>query len=668
MAMVIEPIVDLGNAVRRKFRRLFEQLSEEYIIRSPVYNDRPVADIIIEGPNNTWLMISSFDTAPAEAELAAYLEFCARFKAFGEGGINYLAVTPEGASLFDTQLPQLPNLKHLKREILFDQGAQLLCNYMLPLSEENHHWLLKNLFPETYIHAACTTRREIKVRDTSVKLQEYFLDYDQEMAAKLDMPDDQAGSDHSQTTGTFYKDQDTLDKKQPPGIGVRLINGVAGCGKTLILMNRARLFCHRYPDIEILLLIHNKPITCEVKYKFEKYLQGKPDNLTIQTFHQFALAQQGKVAGRKPRPLFKEKDRQSFLGKILSQEAINDSGLTLSEDQLWSEIEYINEFLITDKATYLDYERQGRGFGLQHKQREVIWSFYTRAMSLMSSSKGYLPSLYIRNLCLGENLDAVLTKYHHILLDEAQFFSPSWLQLVIKSLHPSGQLFMCADPNQGFLKSRLSWKSLGLNVRGRTKKLHYSYRTTFEILIAANALLEHLDENSEDFIKPDLENMARGSKPKVIYSDSPQDEMKQFLNELKLLRRNENLPLQHIMVLCSEKVNPWTLKRNIERELGSGTVINYNDNKDTEIDFSEKIKLMSINSCTGMEAGVVFVLGVGDILNKTLNLDLCEEERELLHQESTRKLYVAMTRAGQKLILQSTEKLPAQMEHLVEIA
>ena len=114
--------------------------------------------------------------------------------------------------------------------------------------------------------------------------------------------------------------------------------------------------------------------------------------------------------------------------------------------------------------------------------------------------------------------------------------------------------------------------------------------------------------------------MARGSKPKVVYSDTPQDELKQFLNELKLLRSNENLPLQHIMVLCSDKISPWKIKKSIESEFGPGTVVNYNQGRNSETDFTDKIKLMTINSCTGMEAGVVFVLGVGDILNKPLTL------------------------------------------------
>ena len=77
---------------------------------------------------------------------------------------------------------------------------------------------------------------------------------------------------------------------------------------------------------------------------------------------------------------------------------------------------------------------------------------------------------------------------------------------------------------------------------------------------------------------------------------------------------------------------------------------------------------MNINSCTGMEAGVTFVLGVGALLRRAQNLELNSEESELAYRESIRKLYVSMTRAGQKLVLFSTEKLPDSINHLVEFS
>ena len=39
---------------------------------------------------------------------------------------------------------------------------------------------------------------------------------------------------------------------------------------------------------------------------------------------------------------------------------------------------------------------------------------------------------------------------------------------------------------------------------------------------------------------------------------------------------------------------------------------------------------MSINSCTGMESGVTFVLGAGELMSHAKNIDLDEAERDWL--------------------------------------
>lgn len=76
-----------------------------------------------------------------------------------------------------------------------------------------------------------------------------------------------------------------------------------------------------------------------------------------------------------------------------------------------------------------------------------------------------------------------LPPYYFILIDEAQFFAPLWMRLLQKALvQRSGNLFLVADPTQGFLGRGASWRSLGLDARGHTHHLRKSYRTTREIM------------------------------------------------------------------------------------------------------------------------------------------------------------------------------------------
>ena len=667
MAKLLYSLADLDNNVRRKFKKVFETLDDGYQIRTPILAEAAVAQIVIEGPCKSWLLIGYHVTNPSVEELTKYLKLNNDLFRLNFNTLKYLAITDTGETMFDPKDASLSHVVIIEKQAFFDQAEKLIKANLVESSEEQFEWIMKMLFSETHIHAACTTRRAPVRRDNSAKFQTFFLNFDQEQATKLDLLENLP-----------LAAQMTVESDIDHWMSVRLINGVAGSGKTLILINRAILYCKKYPDKQALFIIHNKPIVEIVRYNFTTYYGGVPKNLKICTFHSFALSQQSVVIGN-TKPLFSGDLFSSLKKQILSNELEPYQKLQISDLQIWSEIEYINDYLIEDKSAYLEYDRQGRGFALQRSQREMIWHLYELSVKLLASAdKGYLPSLYIRQLAISEGVRDKLRQYDHILIDEAQFFFPSWFQLAKLSLVDNGLLFICADPNQGFLKSRLSWKNAGLNVRGRTKKLNYSYRTTCEILSAANALLESIDEDSDDFVKPDLNNMVRGSKPRVIYSNTTQDEENRFLNELKCCvtlsadsSKNNMLldpaSLNQIMVLFSKDTNAKRLKNIIENAIGKNTVVNCNDFKDLTSNLGGRIRLASINSCTGMESGVAFVVGIGPLLNEENNLDLKEDEREIVRHESLRRLYVAMTRAGQKLILLSTQKLPNKVEALVDI-
>ncbi|MGB1257411.1 MAG: UvrD-helicase domain-containing protein [Thiolinea sp.] len=644
----MDSLSGLDRTVRRHFKKVLKQLSDDFFIREPLFDQLRIAPLVIEGPQHSWVLLGWHKSQPTQEELQRFIDFNVALVGMNFQAVKYLAVTDKQPALFAPDKAVPAEIVVIEQKKFFSDGLAYIYNYLTEVSSEQHSRMKKTLFAETAIHARCTTRRTALEHDNSAALQRFFLDYDQELATRFDMLDEAEAT-----------------RGLPEDFSVRLINGVAGSGKTLILINRALLFCKKYPHKRVLLIIHNKPVTADIQYRIDQWLGGKPDNLTIRTFHAFALAQQRRVTGG-VKPLFSEKDLKPFKERVLYQGREQRARLRLTDAQLWDEIEYIDEYLIADRQTYLGYERHGRGFALQKNQRMDVWALYELAVKAMSATQGYLPSHYIRQLALTEQA-AALQKYDHVLVDEAQFFAPSWLQLVRQSLSEGGSIFICADPNQGFLKSRLSWKSVGFNVRGRTKKLSYSYRTTYEIMLAANTLLEFMDENAEDFVKPDLARMERGSPPQVVYSTAPQDEQQRFLNELKQCVINDEIPMQQMLVLCSESYSPWTLKALIEQKLGRHTVVNCNDPQDIQ-QLGDKIRLMNINSCTGMEAGVTFVLGVGALLNRARSLDLNTEERELAYRESIRKLYVAMTRAGQKLVLFSTEKLPDSVNHLVEFS
>lgn len=166
-----------------------------------------------------------------------------------------------------------------------------------------------------------------------------------------------------------------------------------------------------------------------------------------------------------------------------------------------------------------------------------------------------------------------LPQYDFILVDEAQFFAPLWIQIILKLLTPrSSRLFIVADPTQGFLGRGTSWKSLGLEARGRTHLMRRSYRTTREIMDFATLLYRRrlADEKDDDILAPDLLNMPNGAFPQIIPLTSSQDEIIRVANEVADFVK-KGMPKRHLLVLHTNGVDD--LIQAIEARLGKGSAI-----------------------------------------------------------------------------------------------
>lgn len=98
-------------------------------------------------------------------------------------------------------------------------------------------------------------------------LKDYLLDYDQEAAVKIDLVIEPEG----QNLSTDFR--------------LNIINGVAGSGKTLILLYRLRLLFHLYSNKQFLVLTHNKPLSHDLQSRFARLEGNLPENIEWGTFN-----------------------------------------------------------------------------------------------------------------------------------------------------------------------------------------------------------------------------------------------------------------------------------------------------------------------------------------------------------------------------------------------
>ncbi len=527
------------------------------------------------------------------------------------------------------------------RELLQSE-TRLTWEKFFPAQPVETLWLEKmrqRFTPEVVVPAEMTVRPPV-ARRLKAGLSDYLLDYDQEAAVKADLSDIES---EGQALGGDFR--------------LSIINGVAGSGKTLILLYRLRLLYHLYPQKRFLVLTHNRPLCHDMQGRFARLEGDLPPNIEWRTFNAWCY-HHWPATDRwiDPLPL----QRRTQIAQQVWQNTL--SGTALTAHMLLSEIDWLKDQLPLSKEAYLSADRRGRGFGLNAEQRRRMWTaIQTYQQTLAQSGEldwGDVPQRLWRFV---QEKQLVLPWYDIVLVDEAQFFAPLWMALIRQVLHPpNAHLFLVADPTQGFLGRRASWKSLGLEARGRTQQLRRSYRTTREIMEFATIFyrLRLGEEKDEDVVFPDLLNMPNGVFPQIIQLDSPQDEISRVANEAAAFVR-QGCPRRHLLLLHANGQGVRALIQALKYRLGKSAVM---DPKDTYP--GDYIRVTTLNAGAGLESPIVFVVGLRELFEEEQSLRLSDEERVATIRDNTRKIYMAATRAGQRLVLTYTGTLPEQLRQI----
>jgi hypothetical protein len=655
-----------------RVKRMLDALDDDHVVRQPLRPDACAADIFIQHRGKGWLAIavsivpfSDVDPAqlavPCAPDPRGQLERrLAQLHALrSRPASSRMAIlvimwkcSTEQTEILRREYHERYRARLVSREQFSDRCVEIIDDLLNPLSEEDEQDVLGTYFPEAEIPSIFTARsRRLFHRDNSAQLGRSFLDPEQEWAVKLDL------------------DMHEEQRVAASDFSVRLVNGVAGSGKTLITVHRALLLAELFPRESTLVLIHNAPIVADLKARLHRAHGPLPENLEIQTFMAWCRAQWHTVFHQVPRM----PDPRMVLDTVRHQRK-RWPELRASDDQLVAELDFINDALIRDEPAYLAAGRGGRGFGLRAAERRQVWSL-SRAVEEGLRRAGLLSwSALPRDICMAADRaeDLALRRYRSILVDEAQFFAPSWFRLVKLSLRANGQLFLCADPTQGFLKNRLSWRSAGLDVSGRTKKLHRSYRMTRPILEAATAILEELGQGDrEDCLEPDMAGMVAGTRPVLLRADTPQDGVDRLVNEL-VSAHQAGVPLGAFLVIYGENAGRRILYEKLCGRFGKGNVWWFNEGSQKKAPPQgpdrEYLRMANLDTATGLEGHVVFLVGVERLFDSARSASVVGDEQAERREENARKLYMAMTRAGEKLVVVSSQPLPPGIEAWFELA
>ena len=443
------------------------------------------------------------------------------------------------------------------------------------------------------------------------------------------------------------------DSNPPHRYNLRLVHGAAGSGKSLILLHRAKLLRDLYPNKKILVLTHNKAINHYLRSRYNNLFEHKENE--CQPFMEWCLRQ-----WKWTRRFVYEDEVTDVVVQMLDR---HFEGTSFTKHLFLREINFIKDRLIFTEADYLRVDRSGQAYSLGEDMRKDLWravldfdaELNTRHIMLWAD----LPRQLWRDVQEGRiNIE----QYDHVLVDEAQYFAPIWFALLKKAIKPeTGQLFMVADPDQGFLNRNLSWKETGIDLRNRTFRLQKNYRSNPLILKIADEFRFNRIPDETDHMLADKSCDGVPSEncipPTLLNFHSKKDEQNRLLSEIhKLLQ--QGTPAQDILILDATSFNVRPLLQTIKNTLRTPTCIL------TDHYWSENaLRVCELDAATGIESPIVFITGLQALFNKENRPEIGDRERHTLTIENTRKLYMGMTRASQKLVLLLTsDTIPKSLQ------
>ncbi|WP_373514122.1 3'-5' exonuclease [Persicitalea sp.] len=432
--------------------------------------------------------------------------------------------------------------------------------------------------------------------------------------------------------------------------GPARVSGSAGTGKTIVALHRAVFLARQHPEARLLLTTFSDILANALRVKLRRLTSHEPqlvERVEVESLDKTGVRLYKARVGE---PKIISKDQ---LTQWLKQAAAEVPGHKFSLSFLLAEWEQIvDAWQLRSWEEYRDVKRLGRKTRLPEPQRQTLWSIFERVGGQLAA-EGWLTQAGLFGR-LTEVIEAGgSSPYDFVVVDEAQDLAVYHLRF-LASLGASrpDALFFAGDLGQRIFQQPFSWKSLGVDVRGRAKTLHVNYRTSHKIRRQADLLLApelaDVDGNVEERAK--TVSVFNGPPPEIKLFDSEEEEIS-FVGERISKLLSEGLMPNEIGVFVRSA-------REIERAERAAKVADapWLVLDETVETLSTKVAISTMHLAKGLEFKAVVVMACDDevipsqerIENITDNADL-----EDVYNTERHLLYVACTRARDQLLVTS---------------
>ncbi len=429
------------------------------------------------------------------------------------------------------------------------------------------------------------------------------------------------------------------------------VSGSAGTGKTIVAIHRAAHLARTNPEARVLLTTFSQTLARSLKAKLAFLVSHEPkvaERITVSSLGDAGIAfYQANIGAPKIAA-------EAEVRAILATAAREVGGTNFSPQFLFGEwTDVVDAWGLSSWDAYRDFVRLGRKTRLGVKQREALWRVFEQAKGALAAD-GLMTWSDLFNR-LAQFLDSDTARpYDFAVVDEAQDLGVAEARFLaaMTAGRPEG-LFLAGDLGQRIFQQPFSWKSLGLDVRGRSFTLRINYRTSHQIRQSADRLLPS--------VVTDVDGIAEGRKGTISVFDGPTPLVQTF----KTSGDEEAAVAAWIKARVAEGCAPGAIgvfvrsanqldrARRAVQIAGSRSV----DFGAVEGDQDDAVVLGTMHLAKGLEFRSVVVMACDDeVIPLQERIESVSDEADLEEIYNTERhlLYVACTRARDHLLVTAT--------------
>jgi superfamily I DNA/RNA helicase len=437
----------------------------------------------------------------------------------------------------------------------------------------------------------------------------------------------------------------------------------AGSGKTSVLTKRIE-FLVKYKGLnpgKILAITFTRKARQEMAQRLAKL----GVSVHVETFNSFCekiLNKYGNIIYGRPISVI------SYGNKVMGiSSALSNIGLTMDKaiDSYFSEQQKRNKtkeqmynIFMNDCFMILDYFKTknkelydfSKEAELKDKNNAImlfkICSYLKNYMNL-SGLRDYTDQIIDATKFFRDNKESI-PEFSYILVDEFQDVNSMQIEL-LDLLNPEN-LFVVGDPRQ----SIFGWR--GSNIKYildfENKYLNSEVITLTKNYRSSKHLVEFMNLTIKDMKLPDLENHKEGEKDiKLLNFDSEEKEFNFVANEILSL----NIEKDQIFVLARTNRQIAELTK-LMNQKQIPIIVKTDEINNPTYDKKDHVTLATIHAIKGLEAKVVFIVGVNEMnfpckASDHPVIEMIKMEEYDKEEEEKRLFYVAISRAKQRLYL-----------------